>query len=106
MSALFPQGIEGSGRLICEILRGVPGHFHSCAEKTLNSLFTAVNEKSFPQELVWQILHCTVSNIVKYIYVEHISVLWKIVFVSTFYYLISLFASTETLLNKIHLLVT
>ncbi|XP_073974567.1 small subunit processome component 20 homolog isoform X2 [Rhodnius prolixus] len=74
------DGIEGSGRLICEILRGVPGHFHSCAEKTLNSLFTAVNEKSFPQELVWQILHCTVSNIVKYIYVEHISVLWKIVF--------------------------
>ncbi|KAL1130996.1 hypothetical protein AAG570_012235, partial [Ranatra chinensis] len=74
----FPDGVNGCGRLLYEIVRGVPGQFHSCAEGTFNALLNSLGDCSLEHSLLYDVLANAVSHVVKGIKPNHSGLFWKI----------------------------
>ncbi|XP_014242650.1 small subunit processome component 20 homolog [Cimex lectularius] len=73
-----PDCLDGCGRLLFEVIRGVPGQFHSCAEETLKACFSSLENESVPHLPMCQLLRSTVTHSLSNINVKHISLLWNI----------------------------
>lgn len=73
-----PNGTTGCGRLLFEIMRGVNGDFHSCAEPFLISLFEAFDDERYDQELLLAVLTQTVTDVLQMIAPKNMGVFWKV----------------------------
>ena len=71
-----PDGIPGCGKLLFEVISGVPGQFHSCAEQVLLLYFNALNNESLNQSLMFQLLEEIVNCILQNIHPEKCQTLW------------------------------
>lgn len=58
------NGVNGCGRLLFEIMRGVGGNLHSCAEEFLGILFRALRKtEQYDQELLFEVMTELVLNL-------------------------------------------
>lgn len=58
------NGVNGCGRLLFEIMRGVAGNLHSCAEEFLGIVFRALRKTDqFDQQLLFEVLTEFVLNL-------------------------------------------
>lgn len=73
------NGIAGSGKLLFEIVSGVPGQFHSCAEQMLSLYFNALQDVSVNQKLVYEVLKETVACILQNIHPQKCNVMWNVI---------------------------
>lgn len=72
------QSISGSSRLLFEVINGVNGKFHSCAESWLSLYFELLEDHKHSLTL-FQILEEVVSHITNNIYPQNSEVFWVIV---------------------------
>lgn len=73
------NGSTGCARLLGEIVRGVNGQFHSCAESYLRLLFDALSKpKQYAQELLREMLDSFVGELLRHIYPANIQLFWNV----------------------------
>lgn len=73
------NGTSGCARLLVEIVRGVNGQFHSCAELYLRILFEALSKpKQYIQGLLREVLDTFVCELLRHIYPANIQLFWDV----------------------------
>ncbi|KAF3425764.1 hypothetical protein E2986_10060 [Frieseomelitta varia] len=73
-----PDGIPGCGKLLFEVISGVPGQFHSCAEQVLLLYLNALNNESLNQSLMFQLLEEIINCILQNIHPQKCQILWSV----------------------------
>ncbi|KAF6203330.1 hypothetical protein GE061_003748 [Apolygus lucorum] len=72
------HGADGCGRLVFEIVKGVPGQFHSCAEDVLNTFLDSLLDQSVHQGLLNSVIKSCFSYLFNEIQVNHLSLAWNV----------------------------
>uniref|UniRef100_A0A146LBX0 Small subunit processome component 20 n=2 Tax=Lygus hesperus TaxID=30085 RepID=A0A146LBX0_LYGHE len=72
------HGADGCGRLVFEIVKGVPGQFHSCAEDVLSTFLDSLLDQSIHQGLLNSVIKSCFSYLFNEIHVNHVSLAWKV----------------------------
>ncbi|XP_069689745.1 small subunit processome component 20 homolog isoform X2 [Periplaneta americana] len=75
-----PEGIEGCGRLLFEVMHGVSGQFHSCANTMLPLAFELLENESVSNSLLFEVLTYVVTAIVKFIQPKESGLFWTSAF--------------------------
>lgn len=70
------QAIVGCGHLIFEIIRGVPGKFHSCIETFIPLLLQHLKEDKEHQEILFKVLTQTLEDSLQNISHKEYSIFW------------------------------
>ncbi|XP_012286717.1 small subunit processome component 20 homolog [Orussus abietinus] len=73
-----PGGTQGCGKLLYEVVSGVPGQFHSCAEQMLTLYFQALQDESIDQKLLYKVLEQILNNILTNIQPQRSEILWSV----------------------------
>jgi U3 small nucleolar RNA-associated protein 20 len=81
LSVYVLQGCAGFGRLLFEVVRGVSGQFHSCADVMLPLVFEMLADKAVPQSLLFEVLSYMVAAMVKFIQAKKGGLFWTSAFV-------------------------
>lgn len=90
------NGISGCARLLVEIVRGVNGQFHSCAELYLRILFEAMAKpKQYEQDLLRGVLDAFVGDLLHHIYPANVQLFWDVG-----YQVLELLIGTSTTANE------
>ncbi|KAK9881412.1 hypothetical protein WA026_016302 [Henosepilachna vigintioctopunctata] len=71
------EGISGCGKLLFEVIKGVNGQFHSCAEEILPFYLESLSDPDVPQDVLLEILEYTIAYIVDYIIPQKSEIFWK-----------------------------
>lgn len=71
-----PNAISGCGKLLFEVISGIPGQFHSCAEQMLSLYFNALNNESFNQNLVFKLLKEIIDCLLQNIHPQKCHIFW------------------------------
>nr|XP_034172664.1 small subunit processome component 20 homolog [Osmia lignaria] len=74
-----PKGIPGCGKLLFEVIHGLPGQFHSCTEQMLSLYFSALNYETVNQNLAFRVLKEIITCIVQNIHPQKCHVFWSVV---------------------------
>jgi len=72
------SGISGYGKLLFEVISGIPGQFHSCAEQMLSLYFNILQDKSIDQKLVYQVLEEIITCILQNIHPQKCDVMYNV----------------------------
>lgn len=72
------NGISGHGKLLFEVISGVPGQFHSCAEQMLLLYLNALQDESVNQRLTYEVLKETIVCIQQNIHPHKCNVMWNV----------------------------
>ncbi|KOX69407.1 Small subunit processome component 20 like protein [Melipona quadrifasciata] len=72
-----PDIIPGCGKLLFEVISGIPGQFHSCAEQVLLLYLNALNNESLNQSLMFQLLEEIFNCILQNIHLQKCQILWS-----------------------------
>lgn len=64
--------------MLFEVIHGVNGQFHSCADKVLGFLLESLNNVNLPRSLLFEILEEITTNIVVHIQPEYSEVFWNV----------------------------
>ncbi|KAK2574916.1 hypothetical protein KPH14_002607 [Odynerus spinipes] len=72
-----PHGVSGYGRLLFEVIAGVQGQFHSCADHMLLLYFNALKDESINQDLAYSVLEQVINSILQNIHPSKCDVLWN-----------------------------
>lgn len=73
------NGVAGCARLIVEIIRGVNGQFHSCAELFLRiCLESLAKPKQFQQAVLHEVLTDVVTELMKHIHPANMQIFWHV----------------------------
>ncbi|XP_011858769.1 PREDICTED: small subunit processome component 20 homolog [Vollenhovia emeryi] len=72
------NGISGCGKLLFEIVSGIPGQFHSCGEQMLFLYFNALQDQSVDGNLTYQVLREVVTCILQSIHPQKCDVVWNV----------------------------
>ncbi|XP_057326946.1 small subunit processome component 20 homolog [Microplitis mediator] len=75
-----PHGVKGCGKLLFEVISGVPGKFHSCAEKMINLYFKTLTDDKIDPKLAFDVLSEIFMCINNSISPNHSQVLWDVIF--------------------------
>jgi U3 small nucleolar RNA-associated protein 20 len=75
------QGVAGCGRLLFEVMHGVSGNFHSCADTMLPLVFEMLADKTVSQSLLYEVLSYMVASVVKFIQPKKGGLFWTSAFV-------------------------
>lgn len=70
--------MAGCGKLLFEIIRGVNGQFHSCAEEILQFLLEALSDEEM-QSVLFEVMTQVITNVVKKISYKYSDLFWKVV---------------------------
>ncbi|KAL3285277.1 hypothetical protein HHI36_019387 [Cryptolaemus montrouzieri] len=70
------QWIIGCGKLLFEVIKGVNGQLHSCAEDILPFLFKSLSDSNLPQETLFKVLEYTIAHTVDYIDPQKSGIFW------------------------------
>lgn len=73
-----PNGISGCGKLLFEVISGIPGQFHSCAEQMLSLYFNALNNEFFNQNLMFKLLKEIIDCLLQNIYPQKCHIFWSV----------------------------
>ncbi|XP_051172265.1 small subunit processome component 20 homolog [Leptopilina boulardi] len=73
------NGIQGCGRLLFEVIAGISGQFHSCAEELLSLYFESLQNEELNQQLLFQVLMEIINNILQTINYKKSDVLWMVI---------------------------
>lgn len=73
-------GVEGCGKLLFYVLAGVRGQFHSCAEDILGVYFTALEDSSLNQDLLFEVLSVILNCVSNEIHPQKCDVLWTVIY--------------------------
>ncbi|XP_031356227.1 small subunit processome component 20 homolog [Photinus pyralis] len=71
------QASEGCGKLLFEVIYGVNGQFHSCADAILPFLIQSLESDKFPRETLFEIVEEVVTNICARIKAPKSEPFWK-----------------------------
>ncbi|XP_060519305.1 small subunit processome component 20 homolog [Cylas formicarius] len=71
------DGISGCGKLLFEVIHGVNGQFHSCAESFLPFYLQSLCNDLYSQETFFNIVEEIVSNIAIHIHPQKTDLLWE-----------------------------
>ncbi|RZB39164.1 small subunit processome component 20 -like, partial [Asbolus verrucosus] len=71
------DGVEGCGKLFFEIIHGVSGQFHSCAQTVLPFLFESLSNTNLPQDTLFEIMEQMIGNMVVTIHPQKSELLWN-----------------------------
>ncbi|XP_003702176.2 small subunit processome component 20 homolog [Megachile rotundata] len=74
-----PTVIPGCGKLLFEVVHGLPGQFHSCAEQMLMLYFSALNNEAVSQHLAFKVLKEIISCILQHIHPQKCNVFWSVI---------------------------
>ncbi|KAG8313357.1 U3 snoRNP protein [Homalodisca vitripennis] len=72
------DGVSGCGKLLSEVVCGVQGQFHTCAETWLQFLFESLSDQGLPNGLLLEVLVHTVTSIASTISAKHSKLFWDI----------------------------
>jgi len=72
------SGISGYGKLLFEVISGIPGQFHSCAEQMLSLYFNILQDKSIDQKLAYQVLEKIITCILQNVHPQKCDVMWNV----------------------------
>ncbi|XP_076264086.1 small subunit processome component 20 homolog isoform X2 [Rhynchophorus ferrugineus] len=72
------DGFAGCGRLLFEVIKGVNGQFHSCAEHFLPFFLESLWNNKFSNTILFQINEHIIANIAMYINPQKNSLIWEI----------------------------
>ncbi|KAJ9576725.1 hypothetical protein L9F63_025376 [Diploptera punctata] len=75
-----PEGIGGCGRLLFEVIRGVSGQFHSCADTLLPLMFEMLTDNAVPCDLLFEVLTHMVAAMVTVIHPKKSTLFWSSIF--------------------------
>lgn len=68
--------MEGCGKLFFEVIKGIGGQFHSCADSIFTFWLESLSNPIFPQDTLFELLEQIISNIVKNILPSKGELLW------------------------------
>lgn len=71
-------GVSGYGKLLFEVVSGISGQFHSCAEQMLSLYFNALQDESVDQELTYRVLEEITTCILQNIHPQKCDVMWGV----------------------------
>ncbi|GLV33838.1 uncharacterized protein CBL_11277 [Carabus blaptoides fortunei] len=71
------DGISGCGQLLFDVVRGISGHFHSCAESTLCFYFESLCYENLPQEVLFNVLVEVINNVCHHVHSKNTEVFWN-----------------------------
>ncbi|XP_031840626.2 small subunit processome component 20 homolog [Nomia melanderi] len=74
-----PSGVPGCGKLLFNVIAGIPGQFHSCAEQLLLLYFSALNNDDINQDLMFKVLKEIVNCFVQNIHAQKCQIFWSVV---------------------------
>lgn len=75
------NGIIGCSRLLADIICGISGQFHSCAEQFLQIYFMALTKPdTFDVEILQNILSETITTIIQHVTSANFSIFWNIIY--------------------------
>ncbi|XP_034941688.1 small subunit processome component 20 homolog [Chelonus insularis] len=74
-----PNGVVGCGKLLFEVISGISGQFHSCAESMLNLYLDALINDCIDQKLAFDVLHQVFTCIATQINFKHNAIFWEVV---------------------------
>lgn len=73
------NGISGCGRLLVDIVRGVNGQFHSCAEEFLITCFNGLTHTdAYEQSILREVMSAFVENLVQTIHPANMQLYWDV----------------------------
>ncbi|XP_043248533.1 small subunit processome component 20 homolog [Colletes gigas] len=72
------NGVPGCGKLLFEVISGIPGQFHSCAEQMLTSYLIVLNDESVDQNLTFKLTKEIVNCLVENIHPQKCKVFWTV----------------------------
>lgn len=73
------NGISGCGRLLVDIVRGVNGQFHTCAEDFMTVCFDGLAETdAYEQNILHEVLISFVENLVQIIHPANMQLYWDV----------------------------
>ncbi|CAD6242799.1 GSCOCG00009582001-RA-CDS, partial [Cotesia congregata] len=75
-----PSGVHGCGKLLFEVVSGVPGRFNSHAEKMFNIYFQVLEDESIDSELAFGVLSKIFECVNHSINPTHSKVFWDVIF--------------------------
>ncbi|CAG9761397.1 unnamed protein product [Ceutorhynchus assimilis] len=70
------DGISGCGKLLFEVINGVNGQFHSCADQFLPFYFESLWNDQFPRDVLHEILEKIILNIANNIHFQKNKLVW------------------------------
>ncbi|XP_017786283.1 PREDICTED: small subunit processome component 20 homolog [Nicrophorus vespilloides] len=71
------QVIIGCGKLLFQVLQGIEGQFHSCADTFFPFLLQSLGNEKLPQDELFEILEQIIINISENIKLAKIELVWK-----------------------------
>ncbi|KAG5868691.1 hypothetical protein JTB14_031637 [Gonioctena quinquepunctata] len=74
-------GVAGCAKLLFQVIYGIEGQFHSCADTMLSFLLESLSEEKQSQDILFQILEGVLSNILLYIHPQKGNLLWSTIFI-------------------------
>lgn len=83
------EGVSGCGRLLFEVIKGVSGQFHSCAETILPLYMKALNNPALPQDLLFDVLSHLMTALTSGIHPQKANALWTALFETLQFFLTS-----------------
>ncbi|XP_047005132.1 small subunit processome component 20 homolog [Schistocerca americana] len=75
-----PEGVSGCGRLLFEVIKGVSGQFHSCAETILPLYMKSLNNAALPQDLLFDVLSHFMTALTSGTHPQKANTLWTALF--------------------------
>ncbi|CAL7939981.1 unnamed protein product [Xylocopa violacea] len=73
-----PNGVPGCGKLLFEVISGIPGQFHSCAEQMLLLYFNALCDESLNQSLMFDLLNEIINCLLPSINSQKSQIFWSV----------------------------
>ncbi|XP_056635303.1 small subunit processome component 20 homolog isoform X1 [Diorhabda sublineata] len=100
-----PDGVSGCGKLLFQMVTGIDGQFHSCADTVIPFLFESLTYESSTQSLLFEILEHVITNIVNNIKSQKGDLVWSS-FVTVLKGLINKYKTnpSDSLINSINLI--
>lgn len=72
------NGIAGCGRLFFEIVKGINGQFHNCAEIFLNLLLSSLSDTKYDRETLFEVCSSFNLNLLQNIHPKNMNVYWDV----------------------------
>lgn len=74
-----PDDISGYGKLFFEVVFGVAGQFHSCAEQVLLIYFNTLQDQSVNQRIAYEVLKEIVVCILQNVHPQKCDIMWDVI---------------------------
>uniref|UniRef100_A0A6P7FQB3 Small subunit processome component 20 homolog n=1 Tax=Diabrotica virgifera virgifera TaxID=50390 RepID=A0A6P7FQB3_DIAVI len=96
-----PDGVPGCGKLLFQVICGVDGQFHSCAESILPFLLDSLISEGPSQTILFEVLENFIANLVNNIKPQKGDLVWS-TYITTLKSLIEKYSSNpnETVINN------